>query len=207
MTKKNSSDESLLIIFYRNPELGKVKTRLAASIGDAKAFAIYLLLAQHTRNITDGLPQQKALYYSDYIDTEDVWSNQKFQKFMQSGEDLGDKMHNAFQVGFNFGYKSICIIGTDCLDLTEQIIAEAFQHLLTHDVVIGPAADGGYYLLGMNSLHESFFKNKAWSTESVLTHTLHDANSAGLSVFQLQVLTDIDRVEDLPANLSGLSHF
>lgn len=200
MAQKKSPQESLLIIFYKNPELGKVKTRLAASIGDSKAYAIYLLLAQHTRNITEGLPQEKALYYSEFIDTEDAWSNHKFRKFIQFGEDLGARMYNAFEAGFNFGYKSICIIGTDCLDLTKEIIAEAFQHLSTNDVVIGPAADGGYYLLGMNSLHESLFKNKKWSSDSVLTHTLHDVISAGLSVFQLQILTDIDRVQDLPAN-------
>ncbi len=198
MSKQQIPNESLLIIFYRNPELGKVKTRLAASIGDAKAYAIYLLLAQHTRSITQDLPQNKALYYSDYIDTEDAWSNNRFQKFLQSGEDLGEKMENAFKAGFNFGYKSICIIGTDCLDLTGQIISEAFRQLLSHDVVIGPAVDGGYYLLGMNYLHEALFKNKKWSTESVLTNTLDDAEVSGLSVFQLQVLNDIDRIEDLP---------
>ena len=178
--------------------MGKVKTRLAASIGDEKAYAIYLLLAQHTRSITQNLPQQKALYYTDFIDTEDAWANDLYQKFLQSGDDLGERMANAFKAVFDSGYKSICIIGTDCLDLTEKIVREAFEQLLMHDVVIGPAVDGGYYLLGMNYLHPSLFKNKNWSTDSVLTHTLHDADVLGLSVFQLQVLNDIDHVEDLP---------
>jgi rSAM/selenodomain-associated transferase 1 len=198
MAKKKSNDKSLLIIFYRNPEMGKVKTRLAASIGDSKAYSIYLLLSEHTRIVTEVLPQQKALYYSAYIDEDDAWRNDLFQKFLQTGKDLGEKMENAFKSGFNAGYESICIIGTDCLDLTGKIITEAFRQLSTHDVVIGPALDGGYYLLGMKSLHETFFSNKNWSSDTVLTHTLRDSQELGLTVFQLKPLSDIDRVDDLP---------
>jgi rSAM/selenodomain-associated transferase 1 len=198
MAKKKKQSESLLIVFYRNPELGKVKTRLAAAIGDAKAYSIYLLLSEHTRRVVDGLPQQKALYYSDYVDVDDAWSNNSYQKFLQSSGDLGEKMENAFKAGFNSGYESICIIGTDCLDLTEKIVSEAFRTLLTNDVVIGPAADGGYYLLGMKSLHPELFKNKAWGSHTVLTDTLGDVALLGLTSFQLQLLNDIDRIEDLP---------
>ena len=200
MAKKKNQNESLLIVFYRNPELGKVKTRLAATIGDAKAYSIYLLLSEHTRRVVDGLPQQKALYYSDYVDVDDAWANNSYQKLLQSGRDLGEKMENAFKAGFNSGYKSICIIGTDCLELTEKIVTEAFQTLLTYDVVIGPAVDGGYYLLGMNTLHPELFKNKAWGGETVLTDTLYDIRILGLTSFQLPLLNDIDRIEDLPPN-------
>jgi rSAM/selenodomain-associated transferase 1 len=200
MAKKKNQSEPLLVVFYRNPELGKVKTRLAAVIGDAKAYSIYLLLSEHTRSVVDGLPQQKALYYSDYVDVDDAWSNNSYQKLLQSGGDLGEKMENAFKAGFNSGYKSICIIGTDCLDLTEKIVIEAFQTLLTNDVVIGPAVDGGYYLLGMNYLHPELFKNKVWGSDTVLTDTLHDIALLGLTSFQLQLLNDIDRIEDLPPN-------
>jgi hypothetical protein len=200
MAKKKTRNKSLLIIFYRNPELGKVKTRLAAAIGDAKAYSIYLLLSEHTRTVADGLPQKKALYYSDYIDVDDEWSNQRYQKFLQSGVNLGEKMENAFKAGFDSGYKSVCIIGTDCLDLTDKIVRQAFRTLLTHDVVIGPAVDGGYYLLGMNHLHSSLFKNKEWGGDTVLTDTLREIQLLGLTWFQLELLNDIDRLEDLPSS-------
>lgn len=200
MASQKSKTSSLLIIFYRNPELGKVKTRLAASIGDAKAFAIYLLLSEHTRSVTEKLPVDKALYYSDYVDTEDNWSKSRYQKFSQTGDALGEKMENAFKAGFSSGYKSICIIGTDCLDLTPRILKEAFRKLLTHEVVIGPALDGGYYLLGMNHLHQLLFKNKNWGENNVLSQTLNDVRMLGLSFLQLETLGDIDREEDLPPN-------
>jgi rSAM/selenodomain-associated transferase 1 len=200
MAFKKFKEESLLIIFYRNPELGKVKTRLASTIGDSKAFSIYLLLAEHTRSIAENLGISKALYYSDYVDENDGWSNSKYQKYVQVGKDLGERMANAFQDGFKNGYKSICIIGTDCLELKAQVINEAFRRLLTHDIVIGPAHDGGYYLLGMNHLHTALFGNKTWSTNTVLTDTLHDVKLLGLSLWQLQTLCDIDEEKDLPAH-------
>lgn len=200
MAKNKTQNEALLIVFYRNPELGKVKTRLAAAIGDAKAYSIYLLLSEHTRSVVDRLPQQKALYYSDFIDRDDAWSNDEYHKFVQSGSDLGEKMENAFKAGFNAGFKSICIIGTDCLELSEKVVTEAFRKLLTHDVVVGPAVDGGYYLLGMNYLHSILFKDKKWGTKTVLTDTLKDIRLLGLTVFELELLNDIDRVEDLPPN-------
>lgn len=200
MPKRKFQQDSLLIVFYRNPEPGKVKTRLAASIGEAKAYSIYLLLCEHTRNITENLPMQKTLYYSDFVDTDDIWSKDVYRKFLQSGADLGERMETAFRTGFSSGFKSICIIGTDCLELSGKIITEAFRKLLTHDVVIGPAVDGGYYLLGMNRLHPALFRNKSWSTDNVLAQTLYDIRLLGLRCWQLEVLNDIDRVEDLPLN-------
>ena len=198
MSLQKFKDESLLIIFYRNPELGKVKTRLAATLGEAKAFSIYLLLSEHTISITEKLDVHKALYYSEFVDHQDNWPPDKFQKHLQSGKDLGEKMTNAFQQGFTNGYKSICIIGTDCLELTSQIINEAFRKLLTHDIVLGPATDGGYYLLGMNSLHASLFNEKEWGTNTVLANTLHDIKLLGLNLFELETLNDIDEEKDLP---------
>ncbi len=196
---RKSKEESLLIIFYRNPELGKVKTRLAATLGDAKAYSIYLLLSEHTRSITEKLSMPKALYYSDFIDDNDSWLDEKYQKHLQQGHDLGERMINAFRDGFKNGYKSICIIGTDCLELTPPVINEGFRKLHIHDIVIGPAHDGGYYLLGMNYLHPALFQNKSWSTSSVLTETLHDIKLQGLTYWQLDTLNDVDEEKDLPA--------
>jgi rSAM/selenodomain-associated transferase 1 len=199
MSLKKLRDESLLIIFYKNPEIGKVKTRLAASIGEAKAFSIYLLLSKHTRSIAERLSVHKALYYSGFIDTNDGWPADQFKKHLQSGADLGEKMDHAFQKAFSDGYKSICIIGTDCLELTTPILNEAFRKLLTNDIVVGPAKDGGYYLLGMNHPHSSFFQHKKWSTNSVLADTLDDIKLLGLKVWKLPTLTDVDEEKDLPS--------
>lgn len=190
--------ESLLIIFYRNPEMGKVKTRLASSIGDAKAFSIYLLLAEHTRRITEHLGVHKVVFYSDYIDVDDSWPHGVYQKRLQMGSELGERMEKAFKSGFSEGYKSICIIGTDCLELTRNIIEEAFRKLLTHDIVIGPANDGGYYLLGMNYFYNKLFRNKRWSSNTVLADTLADTRMLGLTSWQLETLTDVDEEKDLP---------
>jgi rSAM/selenodomain-associated transferase 1 len=200
-----SPSKQLLIIFYRNPHLGKVKTRLAAELGDAKALAIYLYLASHTRTITETLSADKVVFYSDHIDTEDSWTNTIYMKQLQVGTDLGDKMYNAFQYGFDRGYNSICIIGTDCFELTPSIISNAFEALTFSDAVIGPAKDGGYYLLGMNSLHEQFFRNKSWSTNSVFKDTVRDFNAATIKFYELPELSDIDKASDLPRELRHLS--
>jgi uncharacterized protein len=191
---------NLLFIFYRNPELGKVKTRLAKTVGDEKALAIYLKLVSHTRAICQDLPLNKVVYYSHFVDTEDAWSGSHFQKKIQRGNDLGKKMQNAFAEGFKNGYQSICIIGTDCFELTAEIIEQAFDQLKNHDTVIGRANDGGYYLLGMKKPVPEIFQNKNWSTDSVAKDTINDFKRLGLSFATLPPLTDIDEEKDLPPN-------
>lgn len=190
MTKK------LLIIFVKNAVKGKVKTRLAATIGDEKALEIYQILVQHTFDITIALPVNKAVFYSDFLQ-EDIWSPAFYENFVQSGTDLGERMYQAFQQGFDAGYEQVCIIGSDCYELTEQIIQQAFEKLELTDVVIGPAEDGGYYLLGMKALHETIFQNKNWSTQTVLPDTLNNLKDADLTVALLPELTDVDEEKDL----------
>jgi uncharacterized protein len=193
--------DSLLIIFYRNPVQGKVKTRLASTIGDKKALEIYLHLAQHTKLITEHLPFDKIIFYSEQIEINDFWENKLYQKAVQEGSDLGQKMRNAFEEGFETGYKSICIIGTDCIELTTAIIQNAFHTLTTQEAVIGTAKDGGYYLLGMKKFHPELFGNKYWSTSSVAADTLEDLKKLGLSYATLPTLRDIDTEDDLPDDL------
>lgn len=204
MKVKTRDTESLLIIFYRNPEIGKVKTRLAATLGDSTALAIYLYIVAHTKSITENLPVDKAVYYSHHIDTEDNWQNDVYQKHLQTGQDLGQKMANAFSHGFRSGYHSICIIGTDCFELTSGIIQEAFVRLRSNDTVIGPATDGGYYLLGMNAHYPTLFTNKLWSTDSVCNATIQDFKTLGLRYYELPVLTDVDEANDLAEELKSL---
>jgi uncharacterized protein len=191
--------KSVLIIFYRNPILGKVKTRLAYTIGDGNALAVYLKLVEHTRSITTSLAVDVALYYSEYIDTEDNWSQQFYRKERQIEGNLGQRMQHAFESEFSNGYDNVCIIGTDCLELSRREIDDAFGKLSSHDVVIGPAKDGGYYLLGMKNMNTAFFTEKKWGSDSVLIDTVEDCKTSGLTCGLLPTLSDIDTIDDLPS--------
>ncbi len=193
--------EVLLIIFVKKPELGKVKTRLAASIGAQRALEIYQQLLQHTHAITSPLPFDKVVYYTPEIQQDDLWSKGDFQKAQQAGGDLGERMQQAFSAGFAAGYQHIAIIGSDCYQLTTAILKEAFQQLKRQDVVIGPSKDGGYYLLGMNRLHKAVFEQKQWSTASVLEDTLSNIQREKLRHALLPTLVDIDEADDLKTML------
>jgi len=192
----------LLIIFYRNPELGKVKTRLAATVGDAKALAIYFKLASHTRAITMEIDCDRVVYYSEYIDTEDAWPNKEYAKQLQLGNTLGERMKNAFAWAFSKGYQRVSIIGTDCFELNQSILKKAFNALTYCDAVMGPAHDGGYYLLGMTKLFTEVFENKIWSSSSVYSDTQDDFRKHQIKFEVLDTLTDVDEERDLPP--SGL---
>lgn len=189
--------EELLIIFVKNPRLGKAKTRLAATVGNDKALAIYKLLLERTRDESIGLEGDKVVYYSDFVDQDDLWDNSSFLKALQRGEELGEKITHAFQTAFTKGYKRVCIIGSDCYDLTQSRIQNAFESLRQHDVVIGPAQDGGYYLLGMSAFHPKLFTNKRWSTDTVARDTIRDFESGNLRYEILPTLSDVDTEEDL----------
>ena len=202
-----SLSKNLLIIFYRNPELGRVKTRLAATLGDSNALAIYLRLVAHTRAITQNLSMYKRVCYSNYIDREDNWSNENYDKQLQIGKGLGDRLSYSVKIGFDQGYESVSVIGTDNLELSAALIENAFQKLKTHDAVIGPAKDGGYYLLGVRKFVPELFENKKWGTSSVFPDSIKDLLRVGLSYELLPVLNDIDTESDLPDEIrSKLMH-
>lgn len=152
----------LLIIFVKNPELGKCKTRLAATIGDEKALTFYKNMLIRTKEVAEQVNADKAIYYSSFIDQNDIWSiHPPFYKFLQSpSPDLGIKMQSAFEDAFKSGYESVCIIGSDCYALDEDIIEQAFEALINQDAVLGPSNDGGYYLLGMKRLIPEVFVDK-----------------------------------------------
>jgi rSAM/selenodomain-associated transferase 1 len=195
MTKLKKMNKNLLLIFTRNPELGKAKTRLAKTVGDETALEIYKFLLERTKNIASQVTSDKAVYYSVKIRENDIWSENIFQKHQQVGEDLGIRMLNAFKNGFDAGYEKVMIIGSDLYDLSSENIEKAFVALDKNDVVIGPAEDGGYYLLGMNSLHSSVFKNKDWGTETVRKDTLDDLKNQSVKLLALK--NDIDVYEDI----------
>jgi len=186
---------SLLLILTRNPELGKCKTRLAATVGDRAALEIYQFLLQHTVSLTKHLKVEKWVYYSEEIWEDDMWDNAHYQKKLQIGKDLGERMQNAFKEGFQAGFEKIIVIGSDMYNLAQTDLEEAFSKLETHDYVVGPAEDGGYYLLGMKSLNEALFRDKEWGTDTVLADTLQDLKTARVGL--LPERNDIDYYEDI----------
>jgi uncharacterized protein len=189
-----------LIIFVRNPALGKVKTRLAAAIGDEMALRVYHKLLEHTRETCMQVNCTRFVFYSDHIDPEDAWGAGLFKKRVQSGEDLGARMASAFQTCFEReNSEKVLIIGSDCPDLTPKLLSTAFEALDTHDVVIGPALDGGYYLLGMRSNHTALFEDMEWSTSEVASETISRAEKLNLTVYPLPTLRDVDELVDLQA--------
>ena len=190
-----SKNKNLLLIFTRNPELGKAKTRLAKTVGDATALEIYKFLLNKTQEVASKVTADKAVYYSVKIRENDIWDATIYQKHQQVGEDLGIRMLNAFKNSFDAGYEKVLIIGSDLYDLTSEIIDDAFYQLHTNDVIIGPAIDGGYYLLGMNAVQENIFQNKDWGTASVRKDTLADLKDK--KVHLLQELNDVDVYEDI----------
>lgn len=186
-------NKNLLIVFVKNIRLGKVKTRLAQTIGDENAFLIYKELVKITEKATQQLQNCTIqIYFSDVI-IENKWEG--CEKFIQQGNDLGEKMQHAFQQGFTMGYEKIVLIGSDLPDISSAIIQQGFDALNNNDIVFGPTEDGGYYLVGMNKLHPTIFQNKPWSNEELLKITLNELSNTKIKL--LEILNDIDVYEDL----------
>ena len=183
-----------LIIFVKNPIPGTVKTRIARTVGSEKATEVYRHLVHYTQQLTRYCPWEKTVYYADFVNHADGWSG--YGKALQVGQDLGQRMANAFQDRFAAGAEKVIIIGSDCLALTEEHLFTAFQALDQADVVIGPATDGGYYLLGMKMFHPSLFENMPWSQPNLRLMTEQAIQQQGLTGKQLAELTDIDEWSD-----------
>ncbi len=189
--------KNALIIFVKNPELGKVKTRLAKTIGDEQALKIYLELLNHTFQVTRGLTENKFVYYSSFIPNNDIFTKGDFTPKVQQGVDLGERMSNAFAELFGIGYEKVLIIGSDCLELETIYIEKGFECLEFRDFIVGPARDGGYYLLGMKKPDLGIFQNITWSTSSVYQQTVAYIESQKKDFHKLPPLTDVDTVDDL----------
>lgn len=190
-------DKKLLLIFVKNPEKGTVKTRLAKTIGDEKAYQTYLKLLDFTIEVADNVRAEKQIWYSSFIDETDGLGGSDFQKKLQDGENLGERMLHAFKNGFEEHFEKSVIIGSDCPGISAEIIEAAFVSLNRNEVVIGPSEDGGYYMLGMRKLIPEVFKDISWSTETVLSETEKILKAKDLSYSKLPTLNDIDTEEDL----------
>ncbi len=184
-----------LIILIRNPEPGKVKTRLARSLGDQKAYEIYLRLLAHTRRVALQVDCDRLLYYSSRIDHHDDWPENAFSKFLQKGQDIGERMLHALSQSLQAHSKAV-LIGSDIATLHSGILREAFARLEDHAYVIGPAKDGGYYLIGMKKAEARVFSDIPWSTAAVFETTRKRLQELGASFYVLPEMADIDTAAD-----------
>ena len=188
--------EEAIIVFLKNPVEGKVKSRLAKSLGSQKALTIYLKLLEGIRNTIYRLPYDIHLFYSEKVESDSKWSFVK-ERWVQKGGNIGERMSHAFNCIFNRGYSKVVLIGTDIWDLQPAEIRNAMMVLNTCDVVLGPAEDGGYYLIGMKNYIPELFNLSEWSTSGVLKETLVKCQTLHLEAGMARKLRDIDEPEDL----------
>ena len=187
--------KNALIIFARNPVMGKVKTRLAEKLGEKKAYDIYIMLLGNIYKKTKDLNYEKYLFLSEDFD-ENLFDS-GYKQVIQKGADLGEKMYNAIETALNEGMENVILIGTDIPDLDPKIFDEAFDKMSFDDIVIGPAKDGGYYLIGVKVPMKFLFENMKWSNENVLKNTIERIKREKKSYYLLKELNDIDTEEDL----------
>lgn len=184
-----------LIVFIKNIQPGKVKTRLAATVGDEQAVKIYRALLERTREAALGVETTRYVFYSSFIEKNDEWQEEDFIKKIQRGVDIGERMDNALTEVLEHHDRAI-LVGGDIAGLTSEILGEALKKLQTHDCVIGPAIDGGYYLIGLNSPQSTVFQGITWSDSHTRQETLEKIKSLGLNYHLLPMLSDIDYEED-----------
>lgn len=189
--------KNLLIILTKNPELGKGKSRLAATVGKENALIVFKELIKHTVAITKDIECDKWVFYSDYIGDNEYFDDSIYTKQLQEGNGLGDRMRNAMVKATDAGYEKVMMIGSDCYQLTQSELEKGFEILDYNDFVFGPAEDGGYYLIGTTTTFTKVFDNKTWSTKTVLYEAIRDVENADLSFGELATLSDVDYEEDL----------
>lgn len=194
-----------LLIFVKYPQPGSVKTRLAKSLGEEHATAIYRLLTAETLAAAQASGFPVSLFYTP----ADERAHEYFAGLAwpgcslvpQQGGDLGERMANAFANVFQGQSRKAVLIGSDTPGLSAGLFQQAFAVLDKSDSVIGPSPDGGYYLIGFNrdSFRRQLFENMIWSTEQVLRQTREKLASLNLSCRSLVPLNDIDTLDDLRA--------
>jgi len=191
-----------LIVFLRYPEGGKAKTRLIPELGAEGAAALAHELAKHALEVADSAAAygniDVSIWYTD-CDEGDAREIAPAAHIYheQTGPDLGSRMNAAFEESFQQGYEQVALIGTDCPELDDSIINEAFDLLADADLGIGPARDGGYYLISLKAPAPELFKGVPWGSSNVLETTVEAAEKLGLSMEGLPILWDVDRPEDL----------
>jgi hypothetical protein len=191
-----------IIIFTRYPEPGKTKTRLIPVLGKEAAAALHKKMTEQTLKTIHELSEKRSFaleisYTGGGLEQMHQWLSNKLTCKPQTKGSLGNRLGNAFAAAFNDGHKYVAAIGCDCPDLTPAILSQALDGMHTHDVVLGPARDGGYYLIGMQRYLPELFKKINWGTEQVLEQTRTVIENLGISCKLLPTLADVDRPEDL----------
>ncbi len=197
----NKSDDRCILFFMKYPEKGKVKTRLSKEIGEVitvelyKNFVLDLLLMLEKI----GIHLWVCFYPNNSQERLIRWLGKQYCYMPQKGEDLGQRMKNSFIQAFDKGYRRAIVIGSDSPDLPVAFINEAFLYLKTNDVVIGPALDGGYYLIGFryDTFLAEVFEGINWSTDTVFGETMNILEKAGRKIHILPKWSDIDTLADL----------
>jgi uncharacterized protein len=188
----------MLIIFTRYPRPGQAKTRLIPALGPEGAARLQKAMTEHSLRQARGFKRPIAIYYTNGEESElRDWLGEDLCYYPQCSGDLGAKMLGAFWDSLGEEVGAAVIIGTDCPGIDTQLLAQTFEALQTSDLVLGPALDGGYYLIGLRRVIPALFDNIPWSTDQVLGQTLGIAKGLGLDVYLLPELPDIDRPEDL----------
>ena len=189
--------ECRLVVFVRAPRAGAVKTRLARKIGDNAACHAYQKLVHAVLNRIDPIRDVQLRYSPDDAESEvHPWLRRSWTLSPQGSGDLGERLTRAFAESFAEGARRVVIIGSDCPWLSDGDIEEAWKGLERHDLVLGPAKDGGYWLVGLREPKPEVFKGISWSTETVLAQTLEQARAGGLEFRLLRELSDVDTLGD-----------
>jgi rSAM/selenodomain-associated transferase 1 len=196
------NQQCCLLVFTRYPEPGKVKTRLIPALGAGGAAKLQRQMAELTLRQVEALQGSFPLSVEIHFvggsqERMKTWLGETFAYWQQEGGDLGARMLSGFKRAFTRGMNQVVVIGSDCPALDKEILAQAFQSLQQSEVVLGPAADGGYYLIGLSRLIPELFANIAWGTGEVLAKTQQIAQSLSLQVSYLPLLHDVDVPEDL----------
>lgn len=188
-------------MFVKAPESGAVKTRLAASLGEAPVLELYrAFVSDLMEMLKKGEYPLRIFFYPPNAEAEiGKWLGSACHLTPQKGDDLGERMINAFREAFTEGFQSAVLIGSDTPDLPCAFIDEAFLSLNDHEAVIGPSFDGGYYLIGFRreTFHASAFEAVPWSTAEVFRKTTEILSDKQCRVHILQKLRDIDTIHDL----------
>lgn len=193
--------KTAIIIFIKNPDLGRVKKRLAQTLGEEAALEVYHQMLAHTLQITRSLSVDKFLYYDREAVSNDAWPDDIYQKRIQNGATMAIRITNAFNEVFAMGYEHVSLIGSDCLDLDERIIRLAFRQLEHFDTVLGPTKDGGAYMLGMTDYQPEIFDVAAWGTPQLSSELQKAIHQAKKTCFMLSELASITTIEDLQCDM------
>ena len=197
------SNRPVLQLFVKHPKAGQTKTRLAAGIGHRKALIAYQRLLERAKAMATDLQQDFdiEIWYGNEIPEQDLWATTGWPRHQQWGEDIGQRMNHAMTQALDRGAEKVLLMGTDLPAMNQTLVREAFTLLDDHPAVMGPAIDGGYYLVGLRAALPALFADIEWSTSTVYAESCARFRAAGWTWAELPALSDLDTVDDLPGTL------